>query len=447
MPKWKPISRRKLLRQSVQAGTLITLGSLLPLLSGCDKKESTTQRVENLTSQADATEESLVFKVADGLNFEQYSIKDTLMDDGAKVPPLHDGMGAFAAKDGGTILVRNHEASMRPSQFYSKAYDPTCEGGTTTLVLDKNNQLTRHYMSLTGTFRNCAGGITPWNTWISCEETVVMPEGTAGATANTHPHVGKRHGYAFEVDPFKTDLQRQEPLRYLGRFNHEAAAVDAASGIVYMTQDEGQGCFWRFVPSEIGNLRKPGQLQAMKIKGQNQFNTGSPEIDEGATFECEWVDIEDYDPANNTVHLQAQEKGAAIVVRGEGCTADADGIYFAPTSGGGRGQVFHYTPDDNDLTGTLKLIYKAGKNNPLASPDNIFKASWGDLLICEDSGMKYKHLYGLTPQGVLYEIASSEISEWAGACVSPTTGAIFVNLQNPGITIGITGDLTTLRKA
>ena len=176
------------------------------------------------------------------------------MSDGHLVPDRHDGMGSFSGPNGEIILVRNHEISVKfpfnpGSPDTQHAYDPDSAGGTTTVWLNDKLEVTQHYLSLTGTIRNCCGGKTPWGTWISCEE--------AGGEGW---EMGKRHGYNFEVDPL-LPIQQARPLKAMGRFNHEAVAVDPLTGIAYETEDYSNGCFYRFLPNEPEHYERGGMLQ------------------------------------------------------------------------------------------------------------------------------------------------------------------------------------------
>jgi len=194
-----------------------------------------------------------------GFSYKVFSQAGETMDDGFTVPAAHDGMNAFPGPDGLTLLVRNHEMSpldssdnpyskskawknLEPGKLYDAGKSGTqIHGGTTTLVFDTRTQeLKRHYLSLAGTIRNCSGGSTPWGSWITCEETT--------ARADDKLHVD--HGYNFEVPAnYEIELANPIPLKEMGRFNHEAVAVDPASGVVYQTEDRPDGLIYRFIPN------------------------------------------------------------------------------------------------------------------------------------------------------------------------------------------------------
>ncbi|MGB3199675.1 MAG: alkaline phosphatase PhoX, partial [Nodosilinea sp.] len=212
-----------------------------------------------------------------GFNYKILSATGQQMPGGGIIPGDHDGMAAFPGPRNTTILVRNHELSPFEAKFgytegvaapSSKRYSTGATGGTTTLVVGSNREVVKEFGSLSGTIRNCAGGPTPWGSWVSCEETF---ESTLGGT--------KRHGYNFEVpataEPAFAD---PIPLVEMGRFSHEAIAVDPNTGYVYETEDRGDSCFYRFVPkvgkpTKAGDLAKGGTLYALRVKGRPTLNT------------------------------------------------------------------------------------------------------------------------------------------------------------------------------
>jgi secreted PhoX family phosphatase len=339
-----------------------------------------------------------------------------------------------------TIVIRNHE--INPGQPTGHVipptdlrYDPLATGGTSTLVIDGSRTLQQEFISLAGTYRNCAGGPTPWGSWLSCEEIIVDPTPVVQAAGLALV----RHGYVFEVSAGALEVVPTaiEPLVALGRFHHEAAAIDPATGLIYQTEDRNDGCFYRFIPQEPGNLRAGGQLQALAIVGidravtANQFKTSQG-------LGVRWIDLEDPDPVGDTLRYQAQNGGAAIFRRGEGCWYSDGWIYFTCTNGGkvGAGQIWRYNPG----TEMLELFVESKDRRTLDAPDNITVTPFGDLLVCED-GQGKQFLVGITPQGEPYPFARNALntSEFAGACFAPDGQTLFVNIQNPGLTLAIWG--------
>lgn len=385
-----------------------------------------------------------ILQLPPGFNYTAISVRGQRMSDGGTVPGVHDGMAAFPGPNNTTILIRNHEVRALASNAVNvpaaKLYD-RLGGGTTTLVIGANRRVKAHWASLGGTIRNCAGGPTPWGSWVTCEEDVSLPNGTS---------ITKKHGYNFEV-PATADIQVAEPtpLVAMGRFNHEAIAVDPATGWVYQTEDEGNSCFYRFRPNQPGKLQAGGVLEALVIKGKPVVNTGLRFTEfQGQPLPVEWVTIENVDPATNafntSVRGQAQAKGAAIFVRGEGAWYGNGLIYFVATTGGNarKGQVFAYNPKNDTLT----LVVESPGAEQLDMPDNITVAPFGDLILCED-GDDDSYVVGVNRNGELYQFAKNNIndSEYAGACFSPDGKTLFVNIQSPGITLAIWGPWASKR--
>jgi secreted PhoX family phosphatase len=430
------MNRRSFLSTAIATAATLSLGNTLLGLSGCSSS-SIVRPVSNLVSDPRG-----LCDLPPGFGYTVISASGETMSDGHAVPGFHDGMGCFAAPDGGVVLVRNHEIPLYfpfdpKSPVPELAYDPDASGGTTTVWLDDRLQVTRHHLSLTGTILNCGGGTTPWGTWISCEE---VREGGGWV-------MGKRHGYNFEVDP-RQPLRRAQPLRAMGRFRHEAVAVDPASGIAYQTEDTADGCFYRFLPKVRGRLAQGGILQALRFVDRSLVHTTDQPLQPKRRYPCDWVTIADPDPEEDTVRLQAEGQGAAIFVRGEGLAIDADGIYFSCTTGGaqGRGQIFRFVPERDHRGGTVELVYEATTEGVLDRPDNLAINAWGDLVICEDTRLDTRCLAGLTPEGRLYYIAANTRSEWCGACFSPDGRTLFANIQRePGLTVAIRGPWEALR--
>ena len=427
------MNRRSFLATAATVGVGMTLAGMLQGLTGC------SLRPPRLLPTLVKDPRDLC-DLPQGFTYTVISACGELMSDGHTVPDYHDGMGCFEGPRGRTILVRNHEISTYfpsdpPSPAPAHAYDPASSGGTTTIWLNERLEVERHHLSLTGTIRNCSGGKTPWGTWISCEE-----------AAREGWFMGKRHGYAFEVDP-RQPLRLAMPLKAMGRFNHEAVAVDARTGIVYQTEDQHDGCFYRFLPKVKGQLEQGGTLQALKFTDSALRHTTDDTLEPGRAYACEWVTINEPDPEEDTVRDEAQAKGAAVFVRSEGMVAHADGIYFVASAGGieGEGQIFRYRPGAGDDGGTIELVFTAGPGTLLSKPDNLTVAPWGDLVLCEDNGHDANCLMGLTPSGTIYPIAANSQSEWCGACFSPDGRTLFANIhKKPGMTIAIRGPWESL---
>jgi secreted PhoX family phosphatase len=365
------------------------------------------------------------------------------MDDGLSLPDNADGMGCFDLGDGTIALVRNHELTARSQSggMVASGYDRTIDGrvlqgGTTTQVLDARSLATvRHYRSLAGTIRNCAGGVTPWATWLSCEEDVTR----AGRG------VQRDHGWVFEVPAYADGLVDAAPLTAMGRFNHEAAAVDPATGMVYMTEDRDDGLLYRFIPDEPGNLARGGRLQALAARGlKDSRNWKDRPISAGRSREVRWVDLGEVDSPEDNLRRQGAAKGATLFARGEGIHLGVgrEGIefYICCTSGGaaGYGQIFRFVPGED----RLELFFESTSKNQFNYGDNLTVAANGHLIVCEDQYTKVQdnHLRGITHDSRAYPLARLHAqTELAGACFSPDGKVLFVNVYSPALTLAITG--------
>ncbi len=410
-----------------------------------------------------------------GFRYRSYSWTGDMMSDGVACPSLHDGMAVIDELHGHDdddddddrrdrddhgsgrgdddhdrdddrrrssrlVLVRNHEPGggapyvMRPEITY--AADGA--GGTTNLVFDaRTGRWLAAYATLAGTIRNCAGGVTPWGTWITCEETV-----------------DPGHGWNFEVGVEAGD---PTPLVDMGRFSHEALMVDPRTGYVYETEDSGDAGFYKFVPNRRGRLERGGSLYMLKVRNQpNADLAGAHPV--GTTWPVQWVRIDDPRALFTPVAQQGFAKGAARFIRLEGAWWGERTGFFLSTSGGsaGEGQVFEYDPRRE----TIKLIYDSPNATELDNPDNMTVTPRGGLLLCEDAAgngfTQGERLIGLTMEGDAFTFAMNNIvltaphngrvpagdyrqNEWAGACYSPDGNWLFVNIQTPGITFAITG--------
>jgi secreted PhoX family phosphatase len=417
-----------------------------------------------------------------GFSYHTFGAFGSAMSDGFITPPIHDGMGCFDMGNGKLRLVRNHELGEGndiPAGTVigvpHTAYDRKAPGGTVTLEIDADTgELLADWVSLNGTDTNCAGIPTPWNTWLTCEETVV------GVKSGRK----KPHGYVFEVDPANNESVLTSPYKKLGRFLHEAGAIDPDTGVVYLTEDEGPDGFYRFVPEQIGHLRK-GVLQMLRVRGHARYNTIVGQT-VGAVLDCDWVTIDDPNPKNaeddaSAVFKQGRAKGAAKFLGGEGCTLRDGAAVFGSSDGGdvGRGQVWQYTPRTNIGTlherGDLELLFESEDKSQLDGPDNMCTSPSGAIVIAEDGNLVNNFVRALLPNGTLINIAQNLVGiqkhyleasgklydptvpddgpsagdgigfgEFAGPRFSPDGKWLFVNIQVPGITCAITGDWGSL---
>ncbi|HAB15928.1 MAG TPA: DUF839 domain-containing protein [Verrucomicrobiota bacterium] len=437
-----------------------------------------------------------IFDLPDGFHYTVISRVGDLMSDGFRVPGAPDGMAAFEGENGRVILIRNHELAPEmtfdgpfgvDNSLFGKAdrariFDAgegtrPHQGGTTTLVYDPATQtVERQFMSLAGTCRNCAGGPTPWKSWISCEETVEVSwesekkakkqrgreveEEASAEPAKPEKRENfneKDHGYNFEVPADSAgSLVTPAPLTAMGRFNHEAIAVDPHSGIVYQTEDRDDGLIYRFIPHEPGKLASGGKLQALAIRGRsacdtrNWPETGKAKLPINAGFDVEWIDLDKVESPRDDLRTRGYKKGAACFARGEGMWYGRSEIFFACTNGGisKTGQIFRYRPSEFEGTereqespGRLVLYLEPNNTHLIQSCDNLTVAEWGDLFICED-GLEHNYLRGVTTDGKIYTLGDSAYflrSELCGVCFAPNHPTLFVNLQRPGLTLAITG--------
>lgn len=455
------ISRKHFLKQ---AGAMALGFSGLQLFSRCTP--STKQTVE-ITSEAFGPlveDPAGLFDLPEGFTYKIISRFGDVMDDGFYVPHRPDGMATFPGPDGLTILIRNHEVNaarggdesafgsdfsltqkLAPSQFYDYGNDNNPgQGGTTTVVYDTRKQeVVRQYLSLAGTLRNCAGGPTPWNSWLSCEEIVMEPNDV----------YAKRHGYVFEV-PASAEIQLADPkpIKAMGRFNHEAVAVDPDSGVIYMTEDDSEGLLYRFIPNEKENLHAGGRLQALAIIDKPSMDTRNwekPFIGTGEEFQVKWIDLDNVDAPEDDLRYRGFEAGAARFARGEGMWYGNDAVYFACTNGGEKnlGQIWKYVPsagegteEEMNVPATLELFVEPNNSTIIENADNLTVAPWGDLIVCEDCD-SMQDLNGITPDGSIYKLGrnAKSNSELAGATFSPDGSTLFMNIQHSGLTLAITG--------
>lgn len=430
----------------------------------------------------------------EGFSYKSFGWTGDLMANGQPTPGNHDGMAVIQTRRVGRgtemVLVRNHERGT--GAFGSRIQAPgyyddgtvngaTALGGTTNLVFRDGNWIST-VPSLGGTVVNCAGGLTPWGTWLSCEE----------INSNAVSTTGKKHGYVFEVtaDPQQTTGR---PIVGMGRFAHEAVAVDPVSGIVYETEDaRNVSALYRYVPrfpnGGVGSLALGGRLQAARVVGRPNASLIVASL--GDEVQLEWVDIAQPDanittagtltslPPGTTAttgcsgtFAQAWNAGCLQMSRGEGIWYHAGKVYIADTSVGvdssnrpGRGDGAVWELDV--ATMKMKAIYVSSGQLVGNNPDNITISPRGGVFLCEDGGNSPDNygtgsrVFGLMANGDAYYFAKNNVvlsagqiaaagktvaagdyqgSEFCGACWDPAGRVLFVNIQTPGITFAITG--------
>lgn len=393
-----------------------------------------------------------------GFSYRVISRVGEVMDDGWRVPDRANGMGCVPLAAGRVALVRNHElpakaidegpfgagGSAKANAFDRNADGEALPGGTTTIVYDLRHQrVEAQYLSLVGTIRNCAGGTTPWGSWLSCEEDVTR----AGAEAK------KDHGWVFEVPARLKGLADPFPLKALGRFNHEAATVDPATGVVYLTEDREDGLFYRFLPDVRGALARGGRLQALLLDGVTDTrNKSGITLPRGSSVHARWIDLDDVEATGgDDLRKRGAAAGAALFARGEGVEFGRCEVYFACSSGGsaGLGQIMRYRPSrfegqagERDEPGRLQNFVESTDPAMFNFGDNLTVAPNGHLIVCEDqyTDIVDNHLRGVTPDGSVYAFARLRVqTEPAGACFSPEGSVMFLNVYSPAMTLAIKG--------
>jgi secreted PhoX family phosphatase len=307
-----------------------------------------------------------------------------------------DGGACFA--DGtGWIYVSNSEMSSGSG------------GGASMIRFNSSGQVIGASRILSGTNRNCAGGKTPWNTWLSCEEVDT--------------------GRVWETFPFGGTAVARPAM---GRFNHEAAAADPVRRVIYLTEDKSDGCFYRFVPSTWGNL-SAGTLQALRA--------GT-----GTSGSFTWGTVPD--PDGSPTATRNQVSGAKRFNGGEGCHYAGDHVWFTTKGDNRVWQV-------NLANSTYELAYDDNLVNPGPAPltgvDNITGSTFGDLYVAEDGGnMEVCMITQDDKISVFMRITGQSSSEIAGPAFNPAGNRLYLSSQrgptgssSGGITYCITGPFRT----
>jgi uncharacterized protein len=383
------------------------------------------------------------------------------MTDGHATPGFHDGATVTQLADGKLRLLRNHEGYDTGRALGRRgAYDRVAQGGVTSTIFDPvTERPVASALVLNGTDNNCNGGPTPWGSWLSCEE----------STVGRHEGFEREHGYVFEVPFDATGPVDPVPIKAMGRFEHEACAIDPATGIVYMTEDNGDpgDGFYRYLPDHPGQLHRGGTLQMLCVEGRSRYDTTKGQR-VGRALRCEWVTIRDPDPSDaearpQAVYAQGRERGAARFLGLEGAEWARGAVHFVASESGDaeEGQIWRYTPQGLDA-GRLELLYESRSKRVLDQPDALTVSPRGGVVVCEDGdgedvdgGTNY--LRCLTPEGRIETFARVDAhlhlrryddeaprgavgrSELSGVSYSPDGRWLFFAVQYPGRSYAVTG--------
>ncbi len=391
----------------------------------------------------------------------------TRLESGEYTPSNHDGTAAFAGPRGTTLLVNNHELSGPRTKWKHPVplteglvYDPAASGGCTVVEVRRDGHVAE-WVGIAGTATNCAGGSTPWGTWLTCEET----EDKVGQNGMT-----KDHGYVFEVDPLDRRANRApKPIKALGRYAHEAVVVDPKRGHLYLTEDAAKpnGLLYRWTPPP-GFEHGRGRLRTLAddagvLKAPKCFDSGGRFVDDlsratkiGTVYGVDWVEVPDRDARTVPVRRQFDDGDITRARKLEGMWWGDGGVYLVSSYARGEspaqhdGQVWFYHPGRRTLT--LKVLLGVNpdpdRDGALDGPDNITVSPYGGLVVAED-GDGVQHLFGATERGRTYPIARNELnigtaddpqySEFAGVTFSPDGRTLYASIQSPGILLAITG--------
>lgn len=287
-----------------------------------------------------------------------------------------DGGAAFAADDGGWVYVSN--AELRNGQ-----------GGVGALRFSPAGELTDAYPILQGTSINCAGGRTPWQTWLSCEEFDL--------------------GQVYECDPFGKRVAEVRPA--LGRFKHEAVAVDPVNQVLYLTEDKPDGALYRFRPHRPLPYLESGTLEVARMHAGG----GRPFLS--------WATLPD--PLAETAPTRYQVPDYAPFRGGEGLVYQAGKVYFSTKH---DNRVWCYHVANNEIT----VLYDiASSTNPILSGvDNLAITPSGEVLVAEDGGDM--QIVVLTPDErviPLVQIPGHQRSEITGPAFDPAYRRLYFSSQ------------------
>jgi uncharacterized protein len=447
------VSRRVFLGATAATGLGVALAGNRGALFGSESSGAPAVGYGSLVKDPDG-----VLSLPKGFSYRILAQEgETRLDSGEVAPSDPDGAAAFPRPAGsGAILLCNHEIGGDEAypvpHVGGLVYDRRANGGVTTIEVDDEGNRVAHYVSLAGTHTNCAGGRTPWDTWLSCEETEEI--------------LDEPHGYVFEVDPYDMGANRDpRPIKALGRFQHEAVVVDPEEHVLYLTEDAGgpNGLLYRYLPPDEarplgrGSLRRladdAGTLEALRASTEDGAHVPdlSAATEVGTTYRADWIEVPDRDAGSESVRRQFDDGEVTRGRKLEGMWWGDDGAYVVssyarPDDDGSAqrhdGQVWFLDPRAGTLT--LEILFAATENqdDDPDGPDNITVSPYGGVIIAEN-GEGQVYLLGATPGGEIYFLARSEDEdddeEFCGPVFAPDRSMLFANLQGPGYVFAIRG--------
>ncbi|MBO3749585.1 DUF839 domain-containing protein [Streptosporangiaceae bacterium NEAU-GS5] len=492
------VSRRQILTSGTVAGVGLSVAGILPSLAqpaaadsdGHDNGQDSGRPFPPLENDPNG-----ILALPAGFSYKVVTREgQTDMSFGqGKTPAFHDGTGVVDQGRGRMVIIQNHEMTPFMSQFPvphvpGTVYDPGAlnAGGCTVITVDGNGTTLSEWVGISGTVRNCAGGVAPWGSWLTCEEIFI----NAGATWSAGGQTGtyqKNHGYVFEVLQADSANQIPKPIKAFGRFEHEALAVEKNLKHVYLSEDASgpNGLFYRWTAPDDVRLQRglanilsdtAGKLEAMQIR----MDDGSilPDVayltsaQLGRPFKVTWIEVADRDATSTPIRRQFADGDVTRGKKFEGVWANSKGVYIVNSFAFGAadlpadatkhdGMVWFYDFDDETITLVTYFPHnpnfaetESGPDPKYADlvfdgPDNVTVTPWGTLVLAED-GVRASHVLSATPGGPTYAIARNQLvignsggfpvfSEFTGPTFSPDGRILFVNIQVPGITLAITG--------
>ncbi|AKJ28996.1 alkaline phosphatase PhoX [Caldimonas brevitalea] len=301
-----------------------------------------------------------------------------------------DGGATFPSTDGGWIYVSNSERALGA-------------GGVSAIDFDATGAIRKAYRICSHTNRNCAGGPTPWGTWLTCEET--------------------DRGRVYECDP--TGERPAVARDALGWFDHEAVTVDTTTGYLYLTEDKADGRLYRFRPTQ------PGRLDAGTLEVARRVGTGAP-------YALQWLPVPSPNPRTFGLRTRRQVPDSSAFNGGEGIWYHQGTVYFT-TKGDNRVWALHTASD------RLDIVYDAATaaDPVLSGVDNLVVSRRGEVYVAEDGGSM--QVVVIAPDGKvapLLKVEGQDDSEITGPAFSPDGSRLYFSSQRGSFGFGITYEVS-----